>query len=77
MTFRLTFSIPLKDEAAELEGIHRDLNMPATNITSKCRIASMELDYAMILAHVANPNGSNYRQYRSCLLPGRGALEAV
>jgi hypothetical protein len=29
--------------------------MSATNITSKCRIASIELDDAMILAHVANP----------------------
>jgi hypothetical protein len=35
--------------------LRRDLNMSATNITSKCRIARIELDDAMILAHVANP----------------------
>ena len=29
--------------------------MSATNITSKCRIASIELDDAMILPHAANP----------------------
>jgi hypothetical protein len=30
--------------------LRRDLNMSATNITSKCRIASISLDDAMILA---------------------------
>jgi hypothetical protein len=29
---------------------------------SKCRIASIELDDAMILGRVANPDGSNFRK---------------
>jgi hypothetical protein len=36
--------------------------MSATNITSKCRIASIKLNGAMILAQVANPDGSNIRK---------------
>jgi hypothetical protein len=38
------------------------LNVSATNIMSKCRFASIELDDAMILARVANPDGSNFRK---------------
>jgi ribonuclease BN (tRNA processing enzyme) len=38
------------------------LNVSATNIMSKCRIASIELDDAMILGRVANPDGSNFRK---------------
>jgi len=29
---------------------------------SKCKIASIELDDAMILGRVANPDGSNFRK---------------
>jgi len=36
--------------------------MSATNITSKCRMASIELDDAMILPHAANLDGSNFRK---------------
>jgi hypothetical protein len=38
------------------------LNVSVTNIMSKCRIASIELDDAMILGRVANPDGSNFRK---------------
>jgi hypothetical protein len=46
--------------------------MSATNITSKCRIASIELDDAMILAHVANPRWINFSEgtpWRNILPP--------
>ena len=36
--------------------------MSATNVTSKCRIARIEPDDAMILAQVANPDGSYFRK---------------
>jgi hypothetical protein len=49
-------------------GERRDLNMSATNITSKCRIASIKLNGAMILAQVAYPDGSNIRRDNSLLL---------
>jgi hypothetical protein len=40
----------------------RDLNMSAANVTSKCRIARIEPDDAMILAHIANLDGSPFRK---------------
>jgi hypothetical protein len=46
------------------------LNVSATNIMSKCRIASIELDDAVILGRVANPDGSNFRK-------GHAILESV
>ena len=57
--------------------LRRDVNMSATNITSKCRIARIELDDAMILAQVANLDGSHFRKgqanngsiYRDCAEP--------
>jgi hypothetical protein len=42
------------------------LNVSATNIMSKCRIASIELDDAMILGRGANPDGSNFRKGQVC-----------
>ena len=43
------------------------MNRSATNITSKCRIASIELDDAMILPHAANLDQSNFREGQAYL----------
>ena len=54
-----TGGLPLWDGVTDIEGfsastLRRDLNMSATNITSKCRIASITPDDATILPHDAN-----------------------
>jgi hypothetical protein len=36
--------------------------MSTTKIQSTCRIANIGPDDAMILAHAANPDGSNFRK---------------
>jgi hypothetical protein len=36
--------------------------MSTTKIHSTCRIANIGPDDAMILAHAANPDGSNFRK---------------
>jgi hypothetical protein len=38
------------------------LKMSTTKIQSTCRIANIGPDDAMILAHAANPDGSNFRK---------------
>jgi hypothetical protein len=50
--------------------------MSATNIASKCRIATIEFDHAVILAHDANLDGSNFRkgQVRAQSMRGRMAM---
>jgi hypothetical protein len=56
----------------------RDLNMSATNTTSKCRIARIELDDAMILAHVANPRSIKFSEgTRFSEKPARWILQRV
>jgi hypothetical protein len=40
----------------------RDLKMSTTKSQSTCRIANIVPDDAMILAHAANPDGSNFRK---------------
>src|ERR1019366_6256634 len=48
--------------------------MSATNITSKCRMASIELDDAMILPHAANLDGSNFRKGQDCFSRRRASM---
>jgi hypothetical protein len=45
-----------------LLSLRRDLNMSAPNITSKCRIASIAPDDAMILPHDANPRRMKFSE---------------
>jgi len=62
-----TGGLPLWDGVTDIEGfsastLRRDLNMSATNITSKCRIASIGPDDVMILPHDANPGRMKFSE---------------
>jgi hypothetical protein len=48
--------------------------MSTTKIHSTCRIANIGPDDAMILAHTANPDGSNFRKGQATRAAFTGSL---
>jgi hypothetical protein len=50
---------------------HRELNMPATNIPSACRIANIDANDAMIVSHGANLQPMTFSE-RTTLIIFRG-----